>query len=321
MINRGKECFESWIVEIGSSTDGTNLFGGTLFEWRGGGRGGGRGGSSGGGRGTSQTSPALPIKSPAQLQVAAEEKTRKEQLQLAEESKQAQKTKEAEETAKLNAMATEDRNKILAEKAKQEALLVEQKEAAERIAKEKADFIKQQRLTLLESDKASLKTALIDVKNPNQFNRITATLLKVQQNRMCVPGGKDKELIDQAKAMLKKLEHMQLLKKAIAQLNQKTIAEIRSFDQPKSEIIDVMKVTFLLLGIPAKELKEWKQIRGLIGKMGKQSLKRKINDFTIAAGKELPKKIIREATSLNKTVDVGRVAEISQGASSFFACK
>ena len=82
-----------------------------------------------------------------------------------------------------------------------------------------------------------------------------------------------------------------------------------------------MKVTFLLLGIPAKELKEWKQIRGLIGKMGKQSLKRKINDFTIAAGKELPKKIIREATSLNKTVDVGRVAEISQGASSFFACK
>ena len=41
-------------------------------------------------------------------------------------------------------------------------------------------------------------------------------------------------------------------KKAIAELNQKTIAEIKSLQIPLKEIEQVMRAVFLLLGDPAK---------------------------------------------------------------------
>jgi len=56
--------------------------------------------------------------------------------------------------------------------------------------------------------------------------------------------------------------------------------------------------------------------------MGKDSLKRKINQFTLEDAKELSNKVIKEARNLNAKVDVARVIEISVGASTFFAwCK
>ena len=124
-----------------------------------------------------------------------------------------------------------------------------------------------------------------------------------------------------------KLEHLYLLRQAIANLNQKTIAEIRSFDQPKPEIIETMMCTYLLLGEEPKNLKkkgeiDWNLLRALIGKMGKLGLKRKIGAFTVAAASELPKKTLRMATELSSKVDVARISEISTGAATFFAwCK
>jgi hypothetical protein len=74
-----------------------------------------------------------------------------------------------------------------------------------------------------------------------------------------------------------------------------------------------------LLGTTPKDIEEWNQIRGLIGKIGKLSLKRKISDFTLASCKELPKKRIAEARRLNTKVDVERVRDISKGITTFYA--
>ena len=71
-----------------------------------------------------------------------------------------------------------------------------------------------------------------------------------------------------------------------------------------------------------KDLKEWKNTRGLIGKMGKQSLKRKIQEFTIASARELNPKVIKQAKKINGQVDVARVTAVSPAAATFFAwCK
>lgn len=100
------------------------------------------------------------------------------------------------------------------------------------------------------------------------------------------------------------------------------IAEIRSFSQPKPEIVDCMRCCFLLLGTEEELCKEWKQLQGLIGKMGKLGLKRRINQFTIADGRELAQQVVQEARSLNDKVDVARVLDVSRGAATFFAwCK
>ena len=147
---------------------------------------------------------------------------------------------------------------------------------------------------------------------------IEKALQKLQLNEMCQPNGIHKELVNQAQVELEELQRMHLLKIAIASLDQKTIAEIRSFDQPKPEIVDCMKCVFLLLGTPIKDVQTWKQLRGLIGKMGKESLKRKINEFTVA-NVGLSKKVVAEAKKLNAKVDVARVSEVSTGATAFYA--
>ena len=112
---------------------------------------------------------------------------------------------------------------------------------------------------------------------------------------------------------------MHLLKEAIKLMNQKTIAEIRSFEQPKQTIVDTMIVTFLLLGTPPKEIKNWKSVRGLIGKMGRESLKKKISNFTLAGAQELPKKVVREAQSIMASIDIGRVVAVSKATATFYS--
>ena len=217
--------------------------------------------------------------------------------------------KEAEDMAKKEA---EDKATAIAAKEAEKTRKLEEMARIQRQAQEKI---------LLEQETA-VKQAQADVKNPNQYETLMAALETFKANPICDPMGANKEIINQVETYLKELERMYLLKVAIAQLNQKVIAEIRSFDQPKPEIVDCMRCVFLLLGTPEKDLRKWKQLRGLIGKMGKDSLKRKINQFTLEDAKELSNKVIKEARNLNAKVDVARVIEISVGASTFFAwCK
>jgi hypothetical protein len=229
-----------------------------------------------------------------------------------------------EGNAKIAAAAAEKKKKETAEQTK---ILAEKKVKDEKLVADKAAFIRQQQESYFESEMSALKSAMADVTNPDQYDRVNKFFATMLKNPMCQPEGRDKTILEEAKTLLKKLEHLYLLREAIAKLNQKTIAEIRSFDQPKPEIIETMACTYLLLGENPKSLKkkgemDWNLLRALIGKMGKVGLKRRIAAFTVAGGCALPKKTLRMATELSNKVDVARVSEVSQGAATFYAwCK
>ena len=88
-------------------------------------------------------------------------------------------------------------------------------------------------------------------------------------------------------------------------------------------IVDTMQCVLLLLGTPIQKLKLWNDIRAAIGKIGKESLKRRISSFNITDCKEkISAKMINRARLLNAKVDVARVSAVSQGAATFYAwCK
>jgi hypothetical protein len=208
-----------------------------------------------------------------------------------------------------------------AAKLKQDKAAAQQVNEAKAKEKKKHQELMKRRQVLMEQE-TNLRQTFTAIKNPQQFESIQQALKTLTANPLCAANGAQKTVIAEATTLLKQMENMHLLKIAIAKLNQKVIAEIRSFSQPKPEIVDCMRCCFLLLGTPSQDVQEWKQLQGLIGKMGKLGLKRRINLFTIANGRELAPQVLQEARSLNATVDVARVLDVSSGAATFFAwCK
>ena len=59
----------------------------------------------------------------------------------------------------------------------------------------------------------------------------------------------------EAAYLIAKLKRLEKSKKDILELNQRTIAEIRSYSQPLPDVREVMVATYLILGYKEKELK------------------------------------------------------------------
>ncbi|CAF3760558.1 unnamed protein product [Rotaria socialis] len=112
---------------------------------------------------------------------------------------------------------------------------------------------------------------------------------------------------------LMKIEHMKI---RVLRLNQSTIAELHSYTKPPEEVSTVMRATFLLLGHTEKEIQEWAQIQSLLGRLGKDSVRRRcyeLNPLSIAVHKA------REAKDILRNYDLVRVSEISLGLAAFFS--
>ena len=67
--------------------------------------------------------------------------------------------------------------------------------------------------------------------------------------------------------------------------------KIRSMNEPPSEIKDIMKAVFVLLGEAPSKLETWTGIRALIGKTGPDSLRRRICEFN-------PKSLINQEVTV-----------------------
>ena len=63
-----------------------------------------------------------------------------------------------------------------------------------------------------------------------------------------------------AKQILEKLQRIEKLKKEILNLDQKTIAEIKSYSQPPKQVHQVMTAVFMLLGDKGDTLKVTREI-------------------------------------------------------------
>jgi hypothetical protein len=234
----------------------------------------------------------------------------------AEDEKSAEETEAkgaAEAKEKADAKAKADA-KVQADKEEAEAKLIEEKQ------KQEKEVALAAQKNLLADQRKALETALEDTNNSDQFVVVSSALTVMLENDLCDSTGSEKELVSRARVDLETLHRLWLLKKAVADLNQKTIAEIKSFNEPLQEVIVVMRVVFLLLGQSRNELSEWKQIRTWIGKTGKFSLKRRIANFTVPNGEfGIKESTVKFATDEISMVHIDRIQDISIGAMVFYS--
>ena len=64
-------------------------------------------------------------------------------------------------------------------------------------------------------------------------------------------------------------------------MDQRSVAEMRSFKQPKFEVESVMKATLILLGDDPSKLRTWGDIKGSINNVGTESLRYRIKSFVV----------------------------------------
>jgi hypothetical protein len=252
------------------------------------------------------------------------------------EEEQAQKAQE--EAAAAAAKAAQEAQAIAAKEAEtrlaEEAQAAEQRAAEQRAAEQKAaeeaaaaaELARREKwLGEVDQLRAALEGAMGDVKNPKQFVAVNKTLKQLLAHPLFEGDASGQtgevegisELVRSARELIKKLERMWTLKKAIQDLNQKTIAEIKSFQIPLEEIEHVMRAVFLLLGDAPSEISAWKGIKVAIGRTGKKSLKRRILEFV--PSNPLPKASLVQARKLMDGVAVDRITEVSQGTTVFYA--
>lgn len=61
--------------------------------------------------------------------------------------------------------------------------------------------------------------------------------------------------LDMARRVIDRLQHLEGVRHAIMNLDQRTTAEIKSYVKPPPAVHLVMKATFLMLGVPEENLK------------------------------------------------------------------
>ena len=164
----------------------------------------------------------------------------------------------------------------------------------------------------------TLVKACANKDDSEQYEHVKAAMINIEQARN---GGyqytpKNEKRIEELQEYLIRLEKIDKVKKLILGLDQKTIAEIKSFNNPKPSIINSMRASFYLLGNSKKELKEWKQIVALMSKTGKLSLKRRIKQHKIG---DISDSNLKEAKKCLAGMDVNTIQEISEGVAVFYA--
>ncbi|KAK3582815.1 hypothetical protein CHS0354_035754 [Potamilus streckersoni] len=121
--------------------------------------------------------------------------------------------------------------------------------------------------------------------------------------------------IAEARQAMDRIKRLQDLMQRVLELNQKTIAEIRSYSNPPEEVYKVMKATLLLLGNYEEETKNWNNVKALISKTGKISLKRRVTEFNIES---LQLDVALGSKQILKGIQFETVCVTSSGAAAFF---
>ncbi|XP_060601784.1 uncharacterized protein LOC132755022 isoform X2 [Ruditapes philippinarum] len=155
------------------------------------------------------------------------------------------------------------------------------------------------------------KELLIGIRDKDS-KKIKAALKKVK-----AAGVEDKleREVTIARSLLQRLKKLQRLLHAILDLDQSTIAEIRGYSSPPKIVHTVMISTLLLLGHWEDETKEWKNIQIVLGKTGKESLKRLIVEFKI---EKCPLEVAMGAKDFLRDYSIDQVRLVSAGCATFF---
>merc|ERR1712065_57186 len=112
---------------------------------------------------------------------------------------------------------------------------------------------------------------------------------------------------NEAAAIEKELEHLRDITQQVENLNQTTIAEIKSFKKPNEQVVSVIVSVFILLGHGPEELDSWSKCTTALGKTRENSLKRRIMNHKIS---DVKKKQIKMVKKLVKSVEVTKIQSI-----------
>ncbi|XP_066287072.1 uncharacterized protein [Branchiostoma lanceolatum] len=126
-----------------------------------------------------------------------------------------------------------------------------------------------------------------------------------------------KKELNEAKRVLDAVLHLETLRHKIMAMNQATVAELKAYNQPPPAVNQVMMTTFLLLGNSKAQIKNWQLLQTLMGKTGKQSLKRRIKKCQPA---KLSPETVADARRLLHESDLTleSVRSVSNGAATFY---
>ena len=161
---------------------------------------------------------------------------------------------------------------------------------------------------------------------PQQFERLGRALERANDlgfgtgdvatvGESTVEGNSIKELMTSADHLHDRLKLLWEMRQMVEIMDQRTVAEIKSFKQPLPEIEAVMRTTLVLLGTKRKEINTWKECLASIGKLGRESLKRRIREFIIQTVK--PDQLQYALRSL-RDIEVDRIVNVSQGTTIFY---
>jgi len=260
----------------------------------------------------------------AELQAELEMQKAEEELQNATDDEAKARLEEAKKKARDNAMKNKEKRLRLGLQAavkvrkrpKIEAAIVEAEEAEEEIPSLTPD-IKQAKGV---SDSLKCGEELEDAMVSRDLAGIEAGIEKIKKN------GYEKDhvtLLSEAEKLAAKLKRLERMKRELAALDQRLIAEIRHYKIPPPVVHQIMTAVYVLLGYNEKELKKWQYIQALLGRTGKESLKRMCT--TLDATKlDLKLADVAESRYLKdqktgQDLELDEVREISHGVATFFA--
>ena len=123
------------------------------------------------------------------------------------------------------------------------------------------------------------------------------------------------DLHKQATAMLERLQKIEKIKKNIQELKRPLIAELKSMSSPPVDVHRSMTAAFILMGENREDLRDWNNIVILLGKTGREYVKRKVQGLKVEdVTEEMAEKAEKQILGLTSD----EVYEANQAASLFY---
>ncbi|XP_077966891.1 uncharacterized protein LOC120325398 isoform X3 [Styela clava] len=119
----------------------------------------------------------------------------------------------------------------------------------------------------------------------------------------------------QARKILKDLAAMEQARSNVLGLKQSSVAEIKSYSSPPPGLLEVMMSVYLLLGYHPTQLQSWTAIQALMGKTGREGLRRRIGDMEVS---RIDIMHARMAKSLLANFDSNSIRELSEALAVFY---
>ncbi|OWF47915.1 uncharacterized protein LOC110453762 isoform X2 [Mizuhopecten yessoensis] len=121
--------------------------------------------------------------------------------------------------------------------------------------------------------------------------------------------------LDRARELRQHLTELDTYRHDILEMDQSTISEIRSYHHPPDGVHETMTSTYLILGYKECELTEWSDIQCLLGRYGKESLMREVQNADTV---NMTDQTASRVDELQSKFTSDKIRAVSCGAATFY---